>query len=98
MAVLTHDQIADFTYATISNFKKLHYNDISLSYQYYVSADVMDEQRVVEDGGDTIKFDLKKSNTGTFKWTGLYGADTTSDEDVLIQGSVGWCKATCNYS
>jgi hypothetical protein len=94
MAVLTHDAISDFTYATISNFKKLKYNDISLEHQYYVSQEILDEKRVVEDGGDQIKFDLKRSNTGTFRNNGLYSQDATSDEDVLTQGAVPWTKQT----
>ena len=98
MAVLTHDAISDFTTATISNFRRLKYTDISLDYQNYVSADILDEKRVVEDGGDQIKFDIKKSNTGTFRNTGLYAQDVTSDEDVLTQGAVPWTKQTVSWS
>lgn len=98
MTVLTHDAISDFTTTTVSNFRRLKYTDISLGLQEYVSQEIMDEKRVVEDGGDTIKFDVKRSNTGTFRWIGLYAADVTNDEDVMTQGSVPWCKGTCNWS
>lgn len=98
MTILTHDAIADFTATTISNFRRLKYTDISLEHTEYVSADILDEKRVVEDGGDTIKFDIKKSNTGTARNTGLYAADVTNDEDVMTQGSVPWTKQTANWS
>ena len=97
-SVLTHDQIDDFTAATISNFRRLKYTDISLEHQEYVSADILDEKRVVEQGGDQIKFDVKRSNTGTARNTGLYAQDITNDEDVLTQGAVPWTKQTANWS
>lgn len=98
MTILTHDAISDFTTTTISNFKRKKYTDISLQYTEYVSAGILDEKRVVEDGGASIKFDVKRANTGTFRNTGLYAADITNDEDVMTQGEVTWTKQTVNYS
>jgi len=98
MTILTHDAISDFITTTISNFKRLKYTDISMEFTEYVSASILDEKRVVEDGGPDIKFDIKRSNTGTAINTGLYAQDHTNDEDVMTQGTVPWTKQTANWS
>lgn len=98
MTILTHDAISDFTTTTISAFKRLKYTDISMEFVEYISASILDEKRVVEEGGPDIKFDIKRSNTGTARNTGLYAADVTNDEDVMTQGTVPWTKQTANWS
>lgn len=95
---LTHEDIDDFTNAVVPRFKKLKYRDFSLEYQSYVSAQLLDEKTVGEEGGDSINWDVNKANTGSAKVSGLYDEDETSDADTLAQASVPFCKLTCNYS
>jgi hypothetical protein len=97
MPLMIHD-LADFTKATISNFKKLKWTDISLAYPDYESSMLIDENKVVEWGGDYIKFDVQTRNTGLARNTGVYATDVTGSEDVLQQGQVPWTKQTANYS
>ena len=61
---LTHDQIDDFVNLTLSKFKRYQWTDISLEHQEYVSAKVITEKNVVEQGGKDISFRLKTRNTG----------------------------------
>ena len=42
---LTPDQIADFTVATISNFKRLKWTDISLDHVEYISSTLIDDKK-----------------------------------------------------
>jgi hypothetical protein len=95
---LLHHDLADFTKATISNFKKLKWTDISLQYPDYESSMLIDDNKVVEWGGDYIKFDVQTRNTGLARNTGLYATDQTGAQDVLQQGQVPWTKQTANYS
>jgi hypothetical protein len=95
---LTPDQIADFTFATISNFKRNKWTDISLEHTEYISSKLIDEKKVVEQGGDQIKFDIQYKNTGTARVTGLYAQDNTSSEDVLTQGSCPWTFEDVSWS
>jgi hypothetical protein len=94
---LTHDQLADFTKATISNFKQAKWTDISLPLVEYVATDFIDKA-AVEKGGDLIKFDVQTSNLGLARNTGLYAQDVTGVGDVLVQGQIPWTKQTVNYS
>lgn len=94
---LTHDQIDDFTKATISNFKKLKWTDLSLELVEYVAAQFM-AKATTEQGGDLIKFDVQTRNLGLAVNTGLYAQDVTGVGDVLVQGQIPWTKQSVNYS
>lgn len=96
-STLTHEQLADFTKATISNFKQGSWTDLSLSLQEYVFPDFA-AKAGVETGGDQIKFDVQTSNVGNWRDAGLFSQDQTSVGDVLTQGSIPWTKQTGNYS
>jgi len=95
---LTPDLMADFVAATISNFKRNKWTDISLQHTEYISATLIDEKKVVEQGGDQIKFDIQHRNTGTVRNTGLFAQNQTSAEDVLTQGSCPWTFQDGSYS
>lgn len=95
---LTPEQLADFTYATISNFKRNKWTDISLEHTEYVSSTLIDEYKVDEQGGDQIKFDIQTKNTGTARNTGLYAQNNTSTEDVLTQGAIPWTFQDVSWS
>lgn len=94
---LTHDQIADFTKATISKFHKRKWVDLSLDLTSYPSSQLITREKLVEWGGDAIKFDAQYRNLGNARAAGLFSQDVLADRDQLIQGSVGWTKQTCNY-
>lgn len=95
---LTHDQIDDFVNLTLSKFKRYQWTDISLEHQEYVSAKVITEKNVVEQGGKDISFRLKTRNTGNARNTGLYAQDQTAVEDVTVAASVPWAMQTTNFS
>lgn len=95
---LTPDQIDDFVTLTLSNFKKTKWTDLSLEYTQYISAMLIDEKKVVEQGGKDISFRIKTKNTGNARNTGMFAQDVTSVDDVMISASVPWSKQTVNFS
>lgn len=95
---LTPDQVDDFVNTTLALFKKHKWTDISLEHQEYVSAQLVDEKKVVERGGSQISFRVKVKNTGNARNTGLYAQDVTAVEDVVQPGNVPWAKQTTNFS
>jgi len=92
------DQIDDFVAATQPYFKRYKWVDLSLEHQEYVSSSLIDKQRVQEEGGPTIKFQIQVKNTGNARTSGLYDVDQTKVEDVLQTGTVDWKMTTTNYS
>lgn len=92
------DQVDDIVKTTLSNFRRIKYTDISLEYQHYISQEILDEKRVVEQGGKDIVFDVKHSNTGTYEHLGLFSTINTNVQDVMAQGTVPWRKQGVHYS
>lgn len=98
MALLP-SQVDDFVNLTISLYKRNKWTDISTELQEYVGQALYDEKKVVEQGGPDIKFTFVHKAHGNFtNTTGLYSQDTTSVEDVTVQGTVPWAKSTANWS
>lgn len=97
MALKLH-QIDDFVTLTLSCFRRHKWTDISLEHPEYISATLIDQKKVVEQGGPNIAFRLKTRNTGNARNTGLYAQDSTKVEDVTISASVGWSHQTTNFS
>lgn len=96
--MLTPDQVDDFVKLTLSKFKKGKWTDLALTYQKYVSSKLINEKKVVEDGGKDISFRIKVRNTGNARITGLYAQDVTRVEDVMETGVVPWSMQTTNFS
>ena len=95
---LTPEQIADFTASTIKKFKRNKITDISLDYTEYVSAMMLDEKKVIEQGGEQISYRVMVSNTGNARNTGMFAEDQTAVKDVLQSANVPWRMQTTNYS
>ena len=95
---LTPDQIDDFVTLTLSNFKRGKWTDLSLQHQEYISSTLIDEKKVMEQGGKDINFKIQTKNTGNARNTGLFAQDVTAVEDVMISASVPWTKQTTNWS
>ncbi len=95
---LMPDQVDDFVSLTTPMFKRFKWTDISLEHPEYVSSTLIDDKKVVEQGGPTIDFRLKTRNTGNARNTGLFAQDITKVEDVTIAASVPWSMQTTNYS
>ena len=95
---LTPDQIDDFVTLTLSNFKKYKWTDLSLEHQEYISATLIDEKKVMEQGGKDISFRIKLRNTGNARNTGMFAQDQTRVEDVMTSASAPWAMQTTNFS
>lgn len=96
---LTPDQVDDIVNLTLPEFKRHKWTDLSLEHQEYISATLIDQKRVVEDGGPHIEFKIKTKNTGNARNTkGLFAVDETAVEDVTTKGTVPWAKQTTNWS
>jgi hypothetical protein len=95
---LTPEQIADFTASTINKFKRHKMTDISLDLTEYVCAMLMDEKKVIEQGGDQISYRVMVSLTGNARNTGMFAEDKTAVKDVLQSATVPWRMQTTNYS
>jgi hypothetical protein len=95
---LTPDQVDDFVALTQPLFKRYEWTDISLEHQEYVSAQIITEKNVKEQGGPEIKFQLKTRNTGNARNTGMFAQDRTAVEDVVKSASVPWAMQTTSYA
>lgn len=95
---LTPDQIDDFVNLTLSKFHRYKWTDLSLEYQEYVSAQIINSKSVKEQGGKDISFRIKTKNTGNARNTGMYAQDVTNVEDVTKSASVPWAMQTTNFS
>jgi hypothetical protein len=95
---LTPDQVSDFVNLTLPLFKRNKWTDISLQHQEYVSATLITEKKVVEQGGPTIAFNLQTRNTGNARNTGMFAQDITNIEDVTVRATTPWAMQTTNYS
>ena len=90
------DEIDDFVINTISNFKRGKFVDIYQPYQEYLSAKFF-KKGVDEQGGESVKFNLKKSATGNARVSGLYDVNQTNVSDTMVQASVPWRFTTGNW-
>jgi hypothetical protein len=91
--------IDDFVTATISNFKRNKWTDISMSLQEYVTSNLITEKKVFEAGGPDIRFDVQVRNLGNAtNSTGLYAQDQTNSGDVLVQGVVDWSAQKVSWA
>lgn len=95
---LLPDQLDDFATLTIKNFKRAKWTDISMEHQEYVSASLITEKKVFEQGGSHVSFRLKTRNTGNARNTGLYAQDNTRVEDVAISAEIPWSKQTTSFA
>ena len=95
---LVHDQIDDFVNLTLSNFKRAKWTDLSLSLQSYMAQNLINDKKVMEQGGKDINFKIKVRNSGNARNVGLYAQDVTNVEDMTISASVPWTYQTTNYS
>ena len=95
---LTPEQVDDFVVLTLPNFKKNRWTDLSLEHQEYCSSHILTDKNITERGGTLIDFKVQTKNTGNARNTGLYAADITKVEDVMITGQVPWTKQTTNFS
>jgi hypothetical protein len=95
---LTPDQVVDFVNLTLPRFQRYKWTDLSMLYPEYVSATLINQKKVVEQGGPSISFRIKTKNTGNARVTGLFGQDITKVEDVTIPASIPWTMQTTNFS
>ncbi len=94
---LLFDALSDFTAATISNFKRGRWTDISLQHPEYITSNLITDKKVMEVGGPYIRFDVQVRNLDVARNTGLYAQDVTNAGDVLVQGTVPWSMQTTNF-
>jgi hypothetical protein len=95
---LTPDQIDDFVNLTLKLFKRRQWTDFSLEHQFYTSAKMLQEKKVVERGGEQISFRIKTRNTGNARNSGMFAQDVTKVEDVTVSAQVPWAMQTTNFS
>lgn len=98
MASLLPEDIQDFVTLTLSHFKRGKWTDLSMDHTEYVSARIINEKNVVEQGGKDISFRLQTRNTGLARNTGLFAQDQTGVEDLMVSASCGWAMQTVNWS
>lgn len=98
MAVLTPDQVDDLVSLTTNKFYKYKWTDLSLGYQEYVSASMLDDKHVTETGGPQISFRVQVRNNGNAINTGLFAKDQTGVEDLTESVTVPWTKQACSWS
>lgn len=95
---LVPSDLDDLVAATLPHVKRFSFTDIALEFPNYISASILREKMVTEQGGTDLRWKVKTRNTGLARNTGLMSEDVTGIEDVLITGVVPWTKQTVNWS
>lgn len=95
---LLPDDVDDFVTATLANFKKRKWTDISTQFPEYISSRILNEKTVQESGGPYIEFKIKNVLGDRAHPTGLFAQDDTGVEDLLTTARVEWTMQTCNWS
>jgi len=98
MALLTPDGIHDLVTNTTRKFHRHKWVDISLDLQQFVAGEFIRKDRIIEQGGEQIQWQLQVANTGTAVDSGLYAEDVTAVDDVTIEAHVPWRKLTSSWS
>jgi len=88
---LRPDQIADIVTATLREFPRNAWTDISLDLQDYIAmSSLLQSHKVGFTGGEQLEWQVKVQNTGNASNTGLYDTDEVSVLDVLKTCNVPW--------
>ncbi len=98
MAYLTPAQIDDLVKLTTNKFYRGKWTDISLDTRHFVSGEFLQEDRIVEQGGTEIQWQLQVANTGTAVNSGLWATDQTAVDDVMVSATVPWSKQVASWS
>jgi len=98
MALLTPDGIHDLVNNTTRKFHRHKWVDISMDLQRYIAGEFIKKDRIIEQGGEQIQWQLQVSNTGTSVDSGLYAEDQTAVDDVTQEAHVPWRKLTTSWS
>lgn len=94
---ITVDDVADIANSTLAKYDRGKITDLTLDEQeHQFLPRVFAEERVEEDGGASIKFDIINA-APTARAHGLHDKDQVSIVDVLAQGEIPWRFATQSY-
>lgn len=98
MAVLLPDQLDDFVAATLEEYRRGDWVDISMPHQEYSFAErFMSKKGPKSRGGVQQTWDVQVSNLGNARMTELYATDQVRQKNVLTQGKQQWAKSTANF-
>lgn len=98
MALLTPEAIDDLVANTTRKFHKRKWVDISLDYQEYTAGEIINKDRIIEQGGSEIQWQLQVANTGASYISGMYGEDQTAVDDIVETAHVPWSKRVTSWS
>lgn len=75
------------------------WTDLSLDVQHLTIVErFLGEAKNNVQSGPTQEWPLQIANTGTAKWDELYGRDTTSRGNIMLNATQEWALATGNYT
>jgi len=99
MAALYPDQLDDFVNATLDEYMKKNWVDISLEHQEYTFAEhFMGQKGPKSRGGVQLTWDVQVENLGSARMTGLYSTNQVRQKNILTQAKQQWAMSTANFS
>jgi hypothetical protein len=96
--ISTQDQFNDLVEATLPQFKRREYTDISPELQEYIVPSIFSSKMVSERGGRSLDFKVQVRETGNARNTRPLAEDRTGIRDLLVGASVPWSQQTTNWS
>lgn len=98
MAVLLPDQLDDFVKATLDEYRRGSWVDISMEHQEYSFVEhFMGKKGPKSRGGVQQTWDVQVANLGNARMTELYATDQTRQKNILQQAKQQWAKSTANF-
>lgn len=99
MPKITPDQLADFVTATLDDYDRKDYVNVSFNLQNYPFANrMLDTQAMGKKGGAYLNWKVKVKSNGNARVTGMYSEDKLNAGDVLQTAKVGWVKFTTGWT
>lgn len=96
---LLPDQLDDFVNLTIANYDRGEIVSIALDNQHYFFAERsgMDLGKTTEDGGSSLKWKVKHSNTLSFEDSEMFHVNNPRRANQTIEAEVKWAKQEVSY-
>lgn len=96
---LTDQDIIDLGLSTQEKLGRMKFTEIATELpNYEILSKVMKKERVIEDGGESIRRNLMVDTSGNAKMVGLYEPDAVNVADVLAKINVPWKHGYTAYA
>lgn len=95
----TVEQLADVVATTLTELGRGKFSDLTGDLQEYVAFnEIFKKNRVTQDSGKSITFNIMNGTSGAARNVALYEADDYDVDDVMLTGSVPWRHQNSNWT